>query len=532
MKSPPVLAIVIVALALFGLGSVSPPTVRAATCSGTTITQICNGTVSPASGTTSTTFTFSVVYQDGKGRQPCFVRVAIAGIGTFDMAPACSSVPPAELVNGAVFTYSTTLPAGSYSYQFSGGHGTTVRTIANPSPSPVTVLAPTPTPTPTPTPKPTPTPTPKPTPTPQPTPQPTPRPTPRPTPKPTPKPGRTPAPTPRPTTSPVAAPSGSPGTTAAPSASPLAPGVIAPGQNPRDGGPGDGSGSTLGPSNGPGGSLRTTAPTVALLMVVALFAVSSVLVMGRRRRRAAVVGVLGLADGVSPGRSPAPGVPAAEPHWAPEASTVPIVAAQAAIEPEEAGIPRWRRASLKEARFKSERSAAPVIRQLTFAGPAREGVERSVVRYDLVPLLDRPDEVTGVPLAEVRGGDEVEVISKRGVWTEIRTPSGRAGWVHRTTIQAMEPAASADDAVLARSQPARQITEPDVDDPPAGLDQMLADIVAKRLAAARMAAVTEAEPRDRRSTAGGGRKSSGGPRAMGRAKPTGPVKLGPESAAS
>ena len=51
------------------------------------------------------------------------MQVTIAGVGTFDMSTACSSVSDSGLVNGATFTYTTTLPPGSYSYQFTGGHG-------------------------------------------------------------------------------------------------------------------------------------------------------------------------------------------------------------------------------------------------------------------------------------------------------------------------------------------------------------------------------------------------------------------------
>ena len=108
------------------------------------------------------------------------------------------------------------------------------------------------------------------------------------------------------------------------------------------------------------------------------------------------------------------------------------------IDPTEAGIPRWRRPSVKEGRFKSDRVAAPIPRQVTFGSPARPGAERAVVRYHLVALLDQPDEVTGTPLVDLREGDEVEVIGRRGVWQEVRTPRGNVGWVHRTTVEAVE----------------------------------------------------------------------------------------------
>jgi hypothetical protein len=153
------------------------------------------------------------------------------------------------------------------------------------------------------------------------------------------------------------------------------------------------------------------------------------------------------------------------------------------------GIPRWRRPSLKEARYQSDRLAAPVPRQLAFHAPAGPGVERSVVRYDLVPLLDSPDEVTGIPLAELRSGDEVDVIGRRAVWVEVRAPNGRAGWVHRTTLESVRDApllsAAGDGAAGPAASGGANGDEPD----PRALDQLLAAIVAQRRAALATTAV-------------------------------------------
>jgi uncharacterized protein YgiM (DUF1202 family) len=57
-----------------------------------------------------------------------------------------------------------------------------------------------------------------------------------------------------------------------------------------------------------------------------------------------------------------------------------------------------------------------------------------VVRYDLVQLLDRPDEALGVPQAELDAGDEVEVLERDAIWTRVQTPAGRAGWVPAMTL--------------------------------------------------------------------------------------------------
>ncbi|HMJ80226.1 MAG TPA: hypothetical protein VK592_04220, partial [Candidatus Dormibacteraeota bacterium] len=86
-----ILAALLLALSWTATGAVGP--VAAATCGGPQVTQICNGTVSPASGTTATTFTFSVVYQDSATSNQTnrwndhFATVTISGVGTFDLAP-------------------------------------------------------------------------------------------------------------------------------------------------------------------------------------------------------------------------------------------------------------------------------------------------------------------------------------------------------------------------------------------------------------------------------------------------------------
>jgi hypothetical protein len=172
----------------------------------------------------------------------------------------------------------------------------------------------------------------------------------------------------------------------------------------------------------------------------------------------------------------------------------------AQILPGEVGIPRWRLPSLREARHQSDRAPGPVARNLAFGAPAAEGVERAVVRYDLVPLLDSPDEVMGVPLAELRSGDEVDVIGRRAVWVEVRMPNGRAGWVHRTTLENIhvEPQLSA--ALDGAAGPAATVgTNGDEPDPRA-LDQLLAAIVAQRRAALATTALATESPADTASS--------------------------------
>ncbi len=99
-------------------------------------------------------------------------------------------------------------------------------------------------------------------------------------------------------------------------------------------------------------------------------------------------------------------------------------------------LPRWRRPSLLAAR-KSDpiRNGADHV-NLTFEahGAAAAGGERQVVRYRLVRLLDRPDELLGQALDSVDEGDEVEVLEHHGTYRRVQTPDGRQGWLHRMTL--------------------------------------------------------------------------------------------------
>ena len=74
---------------------------------------------------------------------------------------------------------------------------------------------------------------------------------------------------------------------------------------------------------------------------------------------------------------------------------------------------------------------------MTFArGPAGTGTggERRAIRYAVIPLLDRPDEIQAMRLGELAAGDEVEVQQRSGAYCHVVCPDGREGWVHRTTL--------------------------------------------------------------------------------------------------
>ena len=77
---------------------------------------------------------------------------------------------------------------------------------------------------------------------------------------------------------------------------------------------------------------------------------------------------------------------------------------------------------------------------LTFAAGASAGLERRRVRYDLVALTDIPDEIRGAQVGQLQANDEVEITGRQGAWVKVRTPLGAEGWIHRTTLRAMDKA--------------------------------------------------------------------------------------------
>ena len=98
----------------------------------------------------------------------------------------------------------------------------------------------------------------------------------------------------------------------------------------------------------------------------------------------------------------------------------------------EAGMPRWRRPSLLEARHADYRQAA--ARQPMLFGEGATEADIRVVRYAMVPVLDRPDEVLGLQQGDLASGDEVQVVGSSGAFIEVLCPNGDRGWVHRTTL--------------------------------------------------------------------------------------------------
>ena len=119
------------------------------------------------------------------------------------------------------------------------------------------------------------------------------------------------------------------------------------------------------------------------------------------------------------------------------------------IDPNEVGMPRWRRPSLMAARKNDPLRSASTAVRLTFAQGAVgaiEGKERRTIRYRLVRLQDLPNESTGSEIAILDQGDEVELLEKSGTYWLVLCPDGRQGWLHQMVL-----GATVEDADLAQS---------------------------------------------------------------------------------
>ena len=122
-------------------------------------------------------------------------------------------------------------------------------------------------------------------------------------------------------------------------------------------------------------------------------------------------------------------------------SVAVAVAAAIAAAPDildaEAGMPRWRRPSLLLARKADPTRDGVEAARLTFdnglIGPI-EGRERHLIKYDIVTLLDSPDEVRGNGIGVLAQGDEIQLLEKRGVYWLVLCPDGTQGWIHKMTV--------------------------------------------------------------------------------------------------
>ena len=102
----------------------------------------------------------------------------------------------------------------------------------------------------------------------------------------------------------------------------------------------------------------------------------------------------------------------------------------------EAGVPRWRRPSLQQARKADPTRYVSTSPSLRFdaSDSSTVGYERRLIRYRVVGLLDAPDELRSVEIGQLDQGDEVQLLEKSGAYWLVRVPDGRQGWVHKMTL--------------------------------------------------------------------------------------------------
>ena len=204
----------------------------------------------------------------------------------------------------------------------------------------------------------------------------------------------------------------------------------------------------------------------AVLVTATALGLPTAAVLGLSITLAGLAGMLGLSRRREPRRSRSrdrKAAPVTEATAAatpdPDAPVDPLVESMnpvEAVDPEML-MPRWRRPSLLAARRAdplrmSQGDRAP----LRFPIGEEVPTSRRVVRYAVVALLDRPDEVLGRQRADLQAGDEVEVIEATGAFWQVACPDGLTGWVHRTTLAA----APVETATFGR-RPADVAAEPD-----------------------------------------------------------------------
>lgn len=472
-------------------------------------TKLSDPSITPSSGTPTTTISMGVTYRNREGSPPDYVRVVIDGVA-HEMSGA-----GATWKSGVRFSYATKLPLGTHTISFDArGRDKFTDAIAGGT---VTIaLPPAPTPTPAPTPKPAPTPAPGST--------------------PAPSPGESaPAATPSPSASGVPGASGVPvggsETLPAPRRSTARSATLS---SEGSGGTGTGGGSGSGGGTGTGGTGGTgiggtgtggtgsgndpwvaggpdgpapwaltnldggapgTAPdgsssvpdgstggtgathdpdgTRAARIALWVRGGPGLAAAGASREFAGALASLGLDGG---GFATLPGLTVAvttsgavaiwmgflvfgkrrsngEPpdsdealsesaaragHTAASAQLMTAPSTVPAVHDPEAGIPRWRRQSLLEAR-RADPGREPVVAvpNQTFSRGVAErddANERRVIRYRLVRLLDAPDEFRASEIGVLDQGDEVELIETSGVYRLVRCPDGGQGWIHKMTL--------------------------------------------------------------------------------------------------
>ncbi len=195
--------------------------------------------------------------------------------------------------------------------------------------------------------------------------------------------------------------------------------------------------------------------TTAIALGIVLAGIVGLIGVGRRPRPAAPVDQVAAMEATL---AAAAATKHMEESTAVDAMAPPLTSR--GIDPE-ANMPRWRRPSLLEARRADPgRQASSYRLSMRFTDDRAESPDVRVVRYAVVPLLDRPDEILGLHLSDLESGDEVLAVGAQGAFVEVTSPNGEHGWVHRTTLgvrlapsapnrASAGPATEADDALTA-----------------------------------------------------------------------------------
>jgi hypothetical protein len=108
----------------------------------------------------------------------------------------------------------------------------------------------------------------------------------------------------------------------------------------------------------------------------------------------------------------------------------------------ELAMPRWRRPSLLQARKADPLRTASVAVRMSFdrgSVGAVAGLERRLIRYRLVRLLDAPDELRGAEIGILDRDDEVQLVQRSGTYWRVLCPDGGQGWVHQMTLGEVIP---------------------------------------------------------------------------------------------
>jgi hypothetical protein len=171
--------------------------------------------------------------------------------------------------------------------------------------------------------------------------------------------------------------------------------------------------------------------TTAIALGIVLAGIVGLIGVGRRPRAGAPIEQMAAMEATL---AAAAATQRMEESTAVDAMAPPLTATT--VDPE-ANMPRWRRPSLLEARRADPtRQAATYRLAMRFTDQHANSPDLRVVRYAVVPLLDRPDEVMGIRLADLESGDEVLPVGAQGAFVEVTCPNGEHGWVHRTTLGA------------------------------------------------------------------------------------------------